>query len=92
VLSDAVDALARAGATVVEGWSDGIDPVREAESFGFHVQLFFAFQQPPGADLPSLAEVIGHEHRRLAARAAWGAWFGDVDVFLCPASFTPPPV
>jgi amidase len=89
VLSDAVDALARAGATVVEGWPDGVDPVREAASFGFHVQLVFADQQPPGADLPPLAEVIGHEHRRMAARGAWGAWFGDVDVFLCPASFTP---
>src|SRR4029453_4168115 len=46
VLSDAVDALARAGATVVEGWPEGVDPVREAESFGFHVRLFFAYQEP----------------------------------------------
>jgi amidase len=88
VLSDAVDAIARAGATVVEGWPDGVDPVREAESFGFHVRLFFAYQQP-GDDLPPFAEVVGHEHRRMAARAAWGAYFDDVDVFLCPASFTP---
>jgi amidase len=87
-LSDAVDALARAGATVVEGWPDGIDPVREAESFGFHVGLFFAYQQPAD-DLPELAEVVGHEHRRMAARAAWTRYFDDVDVFLCPASFTP---
>jgi amidase len=42
VLSDAVDALTRAGATVVEGWPDGVDPVREAESFGLHVRLFLA--------------------------------------------------
>ena len=88
VLSDAVDAIARAGATVVEGWPDGVEPVREAESFGFHVRLFFAYQQP-GDDLPPFAEVVGHEHRRMAARAAWGAYFDDVDVFLCPASFTP---
>ena len=88
VLSDAVDALARAGATVAEGWPGGVDPVREAESFGFHVRLFFAYQQP-GDDLPPFAEVVGHEHRRMAARAAWGAYFDDVDVFLCPASFTP---
>jgi amidase len=44
-LSDAVDALARAGATVVEGWPDGVDPARNYESFGFHVQAFFAFQE-----------------------------------------------
>jgi amidase len=88
-LADAVDALAQAGATVVEGWPDGVDPVREAESFGFHVRLFFAYQQPPSDDLPAFAEVVGHEHRRMAARAAWTRYFDDVDVFLCPASFTP---
>jgi amidase len=87
-LSDAVDAVARAGATVVEGWPDGVDPARQAESFGFHVRLFFAFQQP-GEDLPPLAEVVDHEHRRMAARVAWGRAFDDADVFLCPASFTP---
>jgi len=86
-LSDAVDALARAGATVVEGWPDGVDPVQQAESFGFHVGLFFAFQQP-GADAASLSEVIDHEHRRMTARAAWTRYFDDLDVFLCPATFT----
>jgi amidase len=87
-LSDAVDALARAGAAVVEGWPDGVDPAREAASFGFHVRLFFAYQQP-GDDLPAFAEVVGQERRRMAARAAWNRYFDDVDVFLCPVSFTP---
>jgi amidase len=88
VLSDAVNALARAGATVVEGWPEGVDPVREAESFGFHVRLFFAYQEPD-EDLPPFAEVVDQEHRRMAARAAWGRFFDDHDVFLCPAAFTP---
>jgi amidase len=87
-LSDAVDALARAGAKVVEGWPGGVDPVASAESFGFHVQLFFAFQQP-GEDFATLSEVVDHEHRRMAARAAWSRYFADVDVFVCPANFTP---
>jgi amidase len=88
LLSDAVDALARAGATVVEGWPEGVDPVREAESFGFQVGLFLALQQP-GEDFATLSQVVEQEHRRMAARAAWSRYFGDVDVFLCPASFTP---
>jgi len=88
LLSNAVDALARAGATVVEGWPDGVDPVRHYESFGFHVRLFFAFQQP-GEDFATLTEVVDHENRRMAARAAWGRYFDDIDVFLCPANFTP---
>ena len=88
-LSDAVDALARAGATVVEGWPDGVDSVRDYESFGFHVRLFFAFQQP-GEDFATISQVIEHEHRRMASRAAWNRHFDDVaDVFLCPVNFTP---
>jgi len=87
VLSDAVDALARAGATVAAGWPEGVDPVAQAESFGFQVRLFFAYQEP-GDDLPPFAEVVDQERRRMAARAAWGRYFQDVDVFLCPASFT----
>ncbi len=64
-LSNAVDALGRAGATVVEGWPDGVDPVEQYESFG------------------------DHERRRMSARAAWSRYFNDIDVFLCPANFTP---
>jgi amidase len=87
-LSNAVDALARAGATVVEGWPDGVDPVQHYESFGFHVQAFFAFQQP-GEDFAKFSEFIDHENRRMAARAAWNRYFDDIDVFLCPVNFTP---
>jgi amidase len=88
-LSNALDALARSGATVVEGWPDGVDPVQHYESFGFHVRLFFAFQQP-GEVFATLSEVIDHENRRMAARAAWNRYFNDiVDVFLCPVNFTP---
>jgi amidase len=88
VLSGAADALARAGATVVEGWPEGVDPVRNYESFGFHVRLFFAFQQP-GEDFATLSEVIDHENRRTAARCAWNRYFDDIDVFLCPVNFAP---
>jgi amidase len=88
LLSDAVDALARAGVTVVEGWPEGVDPVRHAESFGFHVGLFLALQQP-GEDFATLSQVAEQEQRRMAARAAWSRYFGEVDVFLCPATFTP---
>jgi amidase len=88
LLSDAVDALARAGAKVVEGWPDGVDPVRQYESFGFHVGLFFAFQQP-GEGLERLPELVEQEHERMSGRAAWSSYFENVDVFVCPTNFTP---
>ena len=87
-LSDAVDTLAQAGATVVEGWPDGVDPARNYESFGFHVRSFFAFQGS-GEDFAKFSEFVEHEDRRMASRAAWNRYFGGIDVFLCPVNFTP---
>jgi amidase len=87
LLSRAIDALAGAGATMSEGWPTGVDPVEEAESFGFHVGLFFAYHGQEELDRPQ--ELVEQEKRRLRARAAWSSYFDEVDVFLCPANFTP---
>ena len=76
LLSDAVDALARASATVVEGWPAGVDSVQDYESFAFHVLSLFAFQQP-GEDFATLSEFIDHESRRMAARVAWTRYFDE---------------
>ncbi|WP_037360990.1 amidase family protein [Amycolatopsis orientalis] len=87
VLSDAVDSLAAAGATIVEGWPEGVDPIGQAESFGFQVRQFFAFHggDPDFAGLPAVVE---QHDRRMAARAAWDRYFSEVDVLLCPAVCT----
>jgi amidase len=89
LLSEAVAALRKVGVTVVEGWPDGVDPVQQYESFGFHVRLFFAFQQPGDDSGQALSEFIQQETRRMSARAAWTLYFKDIDVFMCPANFTP---
>jgi amidase len=87
VLADAMEALRRAGATVLEGWPEGVDPVKVYESFGFQVQLFLAFQEP-GEGFARVSEFIAHENRRMSARGAWCRYFEDIDVFVCPANFT----
>lgn len=87
VLSDTVDALARAGVEIVEGWPDGIDPAEVAESFRFHLGLFFAYQQAEQAT-ETLDAAFEHEHRRMATRAAWHRYFDQTDAFLCPTNFT----
>jgi amidase len=88
ILSDAVDALASAGVRIVEGWPDGVDPAAVSDAFGYHLELFFAFAQP-GGSFERLPELIEYEQRRMAVRAAWGRYFREVDVFLCPVNFTP---
>jgi len=83
-----MDALTRAGVKVVEGWPEGVDPVQQSTSFGFHVGLFFAFEQRD-PNVATMAEFIEHETQRMSARVAWSRYFNDFDVFLCPANFTP---
>jgi amidase len=86
VLSRTVDAIRAAGATVVEGWPEGVDPVADAESFGFHVGLFFAYHQQQQIDQ---SELVAQQLRRLRTRAAWADYFDQADVFVCPTNFTP---
>lgn len=87
-LANAVSALSRAGATVVEGWPEDVDPAEHAEAFDYHIELFFAFQDP-AASFDGLPDLVEQENRRMAARAAWSRYFSEIDVFLCPANFTP---
>jgi amidase len=86
-IADGVDAIARGGATVVEGWPEGADPARAYRSFGFQVEMFFAFQEP-GEKFSPWPEIVAHERYRMALRAAWARYFEDVDVFVCPTNFT----
>ncbi|MEU4287687.1 amidase family protein [Kribbella sp. NPDC026596] len=87
VLSDTIDRLGRSGAKIVEGWPEGVEPAEQAEAFGFQVGLFFTLHGGAPASA-SLVEVIEQERRRVAARMRWQQYFDDVDVFLCPTSFT----
>jgi amidase len=86
-LSDAVDALSAAGAAIVEGWPEGVDPVGQAEAFGFQVAQFLAFHGGD-TDFATLPQVVEQHQRRMAARMAWDRSFAEVDVFVCPTVFT----
>ena len=88
VLSAAVGALDSAGVKIVEGWPEELDPAAVADAFGYHVELFLAYSQP-GGEFGRLPELIEYEQRRMAVRAAWGRYFREIDVFLCPVNFTP---
>ena len=96
VLSDAVDALAGAGCSIVHGWPVGLDPAAGLDSFGFHIDLFFALQESAepvddsGGDAPfaALSDLFRQERTRLAVRDAWDRHFHRIDVWLCPANFT----
>ncbi|MGB8383605.1 MAG: amidase family protein, partial [Dermatophilaceae bacterium] len=86
-LSEALDTLARAGVTLVEGWPEGIDAAADAESFGVHLRLYFAYLD--GVTDLTLPDAIDHEHRRMSARQAWqDCLTSDADVLVCPTAST----
>jgi amidase len=85
-LQSTVDALAKAGARVAQGWPSDVDPSRGYESFGSLLQLFMAFAtDSPYGGMP---DFLGDERHRLTVRTAWRRYFEEVDVFLCPVAFT----
>ncbi|MGZ0146781.1 amidase family protein [Kribbella sp. WER1] len=86
-LSDTIDRLAAAGAKIVDGWPDGVDPNEQAEEFGHQIELFFALHGGEPATM-TVDDLLTTERNRLAARASWQRYFENVDVFLCPTSFT----
>ncbi|WP_350277147.1 amidase family protein [Kribbella sp. HUAS MG21] len=86
-LSATIDRIARTGAKIVDNWPVDVDPNEQAEDFGRQVELFFALHVDSDSEL-SLAELRDLERRRMTARQKWQRYFEDVDVFLCPTSFT----
>jgi amidase len=86
-IARAVEAIAASGATLIEGWPEGVEPERSHAAFGYEVRKFFAFQEPDAAPAP-WPEIVARERERMALRAAWARCFDDADVFLCPVNFT----
>ena len=87
-MSDVIDALAARGVAVRDGWPEGVDPGRVAETFGAHVEMFLGYLDP-GPPASVFANFVAHERARMAVRQAWAHYFGSAaDVFLCPTAFT----
>ncbi len=86
LLATAIDSMRMRGAAVVEGWPDGVDPQAQFHNFGFLLDAFFAMQ---GDGALSHKSFIERDNQRMATRATWTRYFGDVDVFVCPTNIGP---
>jgi amidase len=105
VLAKTIDALARAGAKLKPGWPAGYQPGALLETYCFMLSAFGASMAPPGAPQENpqanpadpfeagaratFREWQQKNLRRLAYRAQWQAYFGEMDVFLSPVTFAP---
>jgi amidase len=89
VCEDLISALGKTGATMQQGWPEGVDVRAASETYGYLLMSFVT------ADLtgkkPSTfdhARWLRETMHRLAFRALWQKYFERHDVFLLPASFT----
>ena len=100
ILQQAIDTLARAGATLKPGWPPGYDHADLLRTYLFHLQAFFLSMAPPAAQsemakaggmnaagLAPFAEWQRQNLRRLQFRARWQAYLDEVDVFVSPVAF-----
>lgn len=86
-LSDLVDRIATSGAKIVDNWPNSVDPTQQAEEFGRQLEVFFVLHGGEPTKL-TVDQLLATERNRLEARARWQQYFDDVDVFVCPTSFT----
>jgi amidase len=91
VLAKAVGALGRSGVVIEEGWPEGIAPLEQYEAYKLMLRAFFQAAAPmdPPPPLVTHREHARANSLRMAARAAWQAYFRDHDAFLVPAAFVP---
>lgn len=90
LLQRTADAMADAGATVVDARPD-VDFDEEAHLFGRLVTEATMLSAPEKAQAKSIPHIdwLRLDHRRAALRRAWHEYFTTVDVLLCPVTLTP---
>ena len=71
IMQKAVAALERAGATLVEGWPEGVDPARQYYTYRYLLNTVFAFdmRDDSEADLREKGRQPGNESEQILARA-----------------------
>ena len=62
-------------------------------TFNYMIDAYLAFKFGEAGPEMTLSDLIDHDQKRTTLKALWQAYFTDVDVFLCPTTFTtaPPP-
>ena len=93
VLSDLIDALSGRHVAVTQGWPERFDARRSQATFNYMIDAYLAFKFGEAGPEMTLSDLIDHDQQRSTLRTQWQAYFTDVDVFICPTTFTtaPPP-
>ena len=91
VLSNVIDDLSAHGVTIVQGWPKGFDVRASQATFDGMIDDYLVFQSGEADPTARLGELIDRDAQRTKLRTLWQEYFVDVDVFLCPTTFTTAP-
>jgi amidase len=91
VLSNLVDRLSGEGVKVVKGWPKGFDIHASQATFDGMIDDYLLFKAGEADPTTKLSELIDRDGQRTDLRMLWQQHFSDVDVFLCPTTFTTAP-
>jgi amidase len=93
VLSNLIDDLASRHVAISRGWPQHFDAQASDATFNYMIDAYLAFKFGQASPEMKLSDLIDHDQQRTSLQTLWQAYFMDVDVFLCPTTFTtaPPP-
>ena len=93
VLSNLIDELSGRQVALTQGWPERFDARRSQSTFNYMIDAYLAFKFGEAGPEMTLSDLIDHDEQRTALKALWQTYFTDVDVLLCPTTFTtaPPP-
>lgn len=91
VLSNLIDDLSAQKISIVQGWPEGFDIRTSQATFDGMIDDYLFFQFGEADPTTRLNELIDRDAQRTKLQALWQEYFADVDVFLCPTTFTTAP-
>jgi amidase len=91
VLSNLIDALSARNIGIAEGWPAKFDPRTSHAAFAYMLDAYFAFKMGRAGPDKQLHDLIAHDQQRTTLQTIWDDYFGNVDVFVCPTTFTTAP-
>jgi amidase len=88
VYQNVIAELRAAGATMTQGWPEGIDPGPQLQTYLFLLLAFFEKETADASVAKPHGRWLRETQKRLGFRALWQKYFESHDVFLLPAGFS----
>jgi amidase len=91
VLSNLIDDLSARHVKIANGWPERFDPRTSQATFDYMIDAYLAFKFGQAGPNMGLSDLMVHDQQRTTLQTLWQDYFADIDVFVCPTTFTTAP-